>query len=84
VELRQDVLVVGDLLDRLRLSLPGILVAPCPGVEILARADGAANPGGTTAMWVRDRLDGLWGDEDFADGIPGTGGQGSRLRSWRR
>ncbi|WP_435613357.1 IS1182 family transposase [Streptomyces sp. bgisy159] len=26
----------------------------------------ASNPNGTTAMWVRDRLDGLWRDEDFA------------------
>jgi hypothetical protein len=26
----------------------------------------ASNPAGTTAMWVRDRLDGLWDDEDFA------------------
>ncbi|MFE3121872.1 IS1182 family transposase [Streptomyces hydrogenans] len=36
----------------------------------------ASNPRGTTAMWVRDRLDGLWGDEDFVcryprDGRPG-------------
>ena len=26
----------------------------------------AANPKGTTAMWVRDRIEGLWEDEDFA------------------
>jgi Transposase domain (DUF772) len=36
----------------------------------------ASNPAGTTAMWVRDRLDGLWADEDFVgwhprDGRPG-------------
>ncbi|MHA6757101.1 IS1182 family transposase [Streptacidiphilus sp. PAMC 29251] len=36
----------------------------------------ASNPRGTTAMWVRDRLDGLWHDEDFdawypRDGRPG-------------
>ncbi|MGW1550850.1 IS1182 family transposase [Streptomyces sp. NPDC002346] len=36
----------------------------------------ASNPKGTTAMWVRDRLDGLWHDEDFdawypRDGRPG-------------
>ncbi|MEC4018296.1 IS1182 family transposase [Streptomyces sp. H27-D2] len=36
----------------------------------------ASNPRGTTAMWVRDRLDGLWRDEDFdawypRDGRPG-------------
>ncbi|MFB7957788.1 transposase [Streptomyces sp. NPDC056045] len=33
----------------------------------------ASNPGGTTAMWVRDRLDGLWCDEDFADWYPRDG-----------
>ncbi|MFB7476846.1 transposase [Kitasatospora sp. NPDC056184] len=33
----------------------------------------ASNPGGTTAMWVRDRLDGLWRDEDFADWYPRDG-----------
>jgi transposase len=35
--------------------------------ELTARMARASNPGGTTAMWVRDRLDGLWKDEDFAD-----------------
>jgi hypothetical protein len=30
----------------------------------------ASNPAGTTAMWVRDRLDGLWGDEDFTGWHP--------------
>ncbi|MDX2599935.1 transposase [Streptomyces caniscabiei] len=30
----------------------------------------ASNPGGTTAIWVRDRLDGLWCDEDFIDWYP--------------
>lgn len=35
-----------------------------------------SNPKGTTAMWVRDPLDGLWHDEGFAgwfsrDGRPG-------------
>lgn len=33
----------------------------------------ASNPGGTTAMWVRDRLDGLRCDEDFADWYPRDG-----------
>lgn len=33
----------------------------------------AINPGGTTAMWVRDRLDGLWCHEDFADWNPRDG-----------
>jgi transposase len=34
--------------------------------ELTARMARASNPEGTTAMWVRDRLEGLWGDEDFA------------------
>ncbi|MFF4925696.1 hypothetical protein ACWDD9_37450 [Kitasatospora sp. NPDC001119] len=45
-------------------------VRPRPVTEIpvlTARMARASNPGGTTAMWVRDRLDGLWRDEDFAD-----------------
>jgi len=54
-------------------------VRPRPGAEVpalTARIARASNPGGTTAMWVRDRLDGLWQDEDFAgwysrDGRPG-------------
>jgi transposase len=54
-------------------------VRPRPGAEVpalTARIACASNPGGTTAMWVRDRLDGLWQDEDFAgwysrDGRPG-------------
>lgn len=36
----------------------------------------ARNPGGTTAIWVRDRLDGLWRDEDFADWYPRDGRPG--------
>ncbi len=36
----------------------------------------ASNPGGTTAMWVRDRLDGLWHDEDFAGWYPRDGRPG--------
>ncbi|WP_405682306.1 IS1182 family transposase [Streptomyces sp. NBC_01238] len=36
----------------------------------------ASNPKGTTAMWVRDRLDGLWCDEDFADWYPRDGRRG--------
>ncbi|WP_329167114.1 transposase (plasmid) [Streptomyces sp. NBC_01717] len=43
--------------------------------SLTAQIARASNPGGTTAMWVRDRLDGLWCDEDFAgyprDGRPG-------------
>lgn len=36
----------------------------------------ASNPGGTTAMWVRDRLDGLWSDEDFVGWYPRDGRPG--------
>lgn len=36
----------------------------------------ASNPGGTTAIWVRDRPDGLWCDEDFADWYPRDGRPG--------
>ncbi len=54
-------------------------VRPRPGAEVpelTARIARASNPEGTTAMWVRDRLEGLWSDEDFAhwysrDGRPG-------------
>jgi hypothetical protein len=37
---------------------------------LTAQVARASNPGGTTAIWVRDRLDGLWCDEDFADWYP--------------
>jgi transposase len=36
----------------------------------------ASNPDGTTAIWVRDQLDGLWRDEDFADWYPRDGRPG--------
>src|SRR5262249_45437864 len=48
-------------------------IRPRLGVEVpelTARVARASNPAGTTAMWVRDRLDGLWADEDFADWYP--------------
>ena len=51
-------------------------VRPRPGVEVpelTARVARAANPKGTTAMWVRDRLEGLWEDEDFAGWYPRDG-----------
>jgi transposase len=43
---------------------------------LTAQVARASNPGGTTAMWVRDRLDGLWCDEDFADWYPRDGRPG--------
>ena len=48
-------------------------VRPRSGVEVpalTARIARASNPEGTTAMWVRDRLDGLWSDEDFVTAVP--------------
>ena len=61
-------------------------VRPRLGVEVAeltARMARASNPAGTTAIWVRDRLDGLRDDEDFAGWYPRGGRRGSRRRSWR-
>jgi transposase len=44
--------------------------------ELTARVARASNPRGTTAMWVRDRLDGLWRDEDFGAWYPRDGRPG--------
>ncbi|WNZ13567.1 transposase [Streptomyces sp. 11x1] len=44
--------------------------------SLTARVARASNPGGTTAIWVRDRQDGLWRDEDFADWYPRDGRPG--------
>ncbi len=44
--------------------------------ELTARVARVSNPAGTTAMWVRDRLDGLWDDEDFAGWYPRDGRPG--------
>ncbi|GGU48356.1 hypothetical protein GCM10010289_81100 [Streptomyces violascens] len=35
--------------------------------ELTVRVARASNPQGTTAMCIRDQLDGLWSDEDFAE-----------------
>ena len=54
-------------------------IRPRPGAEVpelTARVARASNPAGTTAMWVRDRLDGLWADEDFASWYPRDGRPG--------
>ena len=51
-------------------------IRPRLGVEVAeltARVARASNPAGTTAMWVRDRLDGLWEDGDFAGWYPRDG-----------
>lgn len=44
--------------------------------ELTARVARASNPAGTTAMWVRDCLEGLWRDEDFASWYPKDGRPG--------
>lgn len=41
--------------------------------ELTARMAHASNPRGTTAMWVRDHLDGLWSDADLACWYPRDG-----------
>ena len=54
-------------------------IRPRLGVEVpelTVRVARAGNPAGTTAMWVRDRLDGLWADEDFAGWYPRDGRPG--------
>jgi transposase len=54
-------------------------IRPRLGVEVpelTARVARASNPAGTTAMQLRDRLDGLWADEDFAGWYPRDGRPG--------
>ena len=54
-------------------------IRPRLGVEVpelTAQVARASNQAGTTAMWVRDRLDGLWDDEDFAGWYPRDGRPG--------
>jgi transposase len=54
-------------------------IRPRPGQqipELTARIARASNPKGTAAMWIRDRLDGLWADEDFAPCYPRDGRPG--------
>ncbi|WP_371656785.1 MULTISPECIES: transposase [unclassified Streptomyces] len=43
---------------------------------LTVRVARASNPRGTPAMWVRDRLDELFTDEDFADWFPADGRRG--------
>ncbi|MDJ0465904.1 transposase [Streptomyces sp. H27-C3] len=54
-------------------------VRPGPGAKVpdaTVRAARASNPKGTAAMWIRDRLDGLWTDEDFTPWYPRDGRPG--------
>ncbi|MGW0695959.1 transposase [Streptomyces sp. NPDC002738] len=52
---------------------------PRPEAEIPAltvRVARASNPHGTAEMWIRDRLDGLFSDEDFTAWYPRDGRPG--------
>jgi transposase len=44
--------------------------------QLTAQVARAANASGTTAMWVRDRLDGVWRDKDFEAWYPRDGRPG--------
>ena len=63
-------------------------IRPGLGVEVpelTARVARAANPAGTTAMWARDRLDGLWADRGLRRAVsPGRAARDCRRRSWPR
>lgn len=52
-------------------SEPGRLIPP-----LTVRMARAGNPRGTAALWMRDRLDGLFTDEDFAGWYPADGRRG--------
>ncbi|MFE2972882.1 transposase [Streptomyces sp. NPDC059340] len=52
-------------------SVSGRVIPP-----LTVRMARASNPRGTAAMWVRDRLDGLFTDADFADWYPADGRRG--------
>jgi hypothetical protein len=53
----------------------GRVVAP-----LTVKAARASNPRGTAAMWIRDRLDELFVDEDFAAWYPSDGRPGLSCR----
>jgi hypothetical protein len=61
----------GEIPEECEMSIRPRLGVEVP--ELTARAARASNPAGTTAMWVRDRLDGWWEDEDFAGWYPRDG-----------
>ncbi|MEV5202572.1 transposase [Streptomyces sp. NPDC053720] len=48
----------------------------CVVPELTVRVARACNPHGTTAMAIRDHLNGLWSDEDFAEWYPRDGRPG--------
>jgi hypothetical protein len=60
-------------------------IRPRPGAgvpELTARVARAANPAGTTAMQLRDRLDGLWEDGDFAGWRPAVSSPCPAHQDW--
>ncbi|MFE9360280.1 transposase [Streptomyces olivaceoviridis] len=48
----------------------------CVVPELTVRVARACNPHGTTAMAIRDHLNGLWSDEDFEEWYPRDGKPG--------
>ena len=64
----------GEIPEKCVMSIRPRLGVEVP--ELTARVARAANPAGTTAMQLRDRLDGLWADEDFAGWYPRDGRPG--------
>ncbi|MFE2597777.1 transposase [Streptomyces sp. NPDC059396] len=48
----------------------------CVVPELTVRVARACNPQGTTAMAIRDHLNGLWSDEDFEERYPRDGKPG--------
>lgn len=74
--------MVGLFRGPMSLSRCPLSLRPRSGEQIpalTAQVARASNPVGTTAMWVRDRLDGLWRDEDFASWYPRDGRPGLSL-----
>lgn len=62
---------VGEVTAVVMGSWSGRVIPP-----LTVRMARASNPRGTAAMWVRDRLDGLFTDDDFADWYPVDGRRG--------
>src|ERR1700746_1781728 len=56
----------GEIPEECEMSIRPRLGVEVP--ELTARVARASNPAGTTAMWVRDRLDGLWTGGGFGGG----------------
>jgi transposase len=71
--------MLGVFREPMQLSRCSLSLRPRSGEQVpllTAQIARASNPDGTAAMWVRDRLDGLWRDEDFADWYPRDGRPG--------